>query len=374
MNYKKTSPFLIILLVAISVLTFFASCEEEGISEAEGQSQFHRESQLRNTYDNGIVPLLDSFISSTTSLRDAALNFSENKTEDQLENTQRVWFETLSIWKNIELFEVGDIADSFIHFQINEWPSNTEFIDDFIAGEDIINETFIASRGASSKGISGAEYLLYAEETTTETLATFISADNAERRTSYLIAITENLIANSQELKERWEAYAPTFYSSLESGLDGSQNQLANAMITLSEQIVIRKLGNALGDQTGGNIDITELENFRSEVSLESIEQNVQTLYDAYTGNYRSDIIPWGFDDFLFLVNADSLDQTIRASFEENLSAISSIQGSLIDNLESNPDQIIALQSSLNELEVLIKVDMANALGATVTVNSNDGD
>ena len=238
----------------------------------------------------------------------------------------------------------------------------------------MINEAFINSNGSSSKGISAIEYLLYSGETTQETLTSFISTDNADRRTNYLFALIENLVIKSQELKEQWEAYAPTFYSTLETGLNGSQNQLINAMITLSEQLVILKLGNALGDQNGGNIDITELENYRSQVSLESIEQNVRTLYSTYTGEYRNDNDSIGFDDFLSLLNANIIDEAIRTSFEENLTSINNIQGSLVNALETNPQQVIELQSSLNELEVLIKVDMANALGVIVTVNSNDGD
>ena len=373
MNYKKIFPFIIVSFFTVITITFLISCENDDLS-IEQQQQSLRESQLRNTYDNGITPLLDSFIENTISLNEAAVNFSQNKTEAQLENVRAQWLETLLVWKNLELYDVGDIQDSFIHFQINRWPSNTVFIDNFIAGNEVINEAFINSNGSSSKGISAIEYLLYSGETTQETLTSFISTDNADRRTNYLFALIENLVIKSQELKEQWEAYAPTFYSTLETGLNGSQNQLINAMITLSEQIVILKLGNALGDQNGGNIDITELENYRSQVSLESIEQNVRTLYSTYTGEYRNDNDSIGFDDFLSLLNANIIDEAIRTSFEENLTSINNIQGSLVNALETNPQQVIELQSSLNELEVLIKVDMANALGVIVTVNSNDGD
>lgn len=373
MNYKKTVPTLFIFFFIIAIASFLSSCKENELSEEEEQ-QALIESQLRNTYENGILPLLDSFIARTTSLNEAVVNFSENKTESQLVNTQREWFETLSVWKNIELYNLGDIQDSFLHFQINRWPSNTDFIEDFISDDDLISEDFIAGKGASSKGISGAEYLLYSEATATETLTTFISAENAERRTSYLVAITEDLMSQSQRLKDLWEVYAPTFYSTFGSSTSGSQNQLANEMIALSEQIVILKLGKPLGEQSGGNIDITDLENFRSEVSIESIEQNVRSLYNVYTGDYNNDESSIGFDDILLSVDADAIDEAIRENFEENLSAINNIQGSLVNVLETNPQQVIELQSSLNELEVLIKVDMSNAIGIIVTVNSNDGD
>jgi len=98
-------------------------------------------------------------------------------------------------------------------------------------------------------------------------------------------------------------------------------------------------------------------------------------LFNTYTGVYRNDDDDSiGFDNFLSLLNANVIDEAIRTSFEENLASINNIQGSLINALETNPQQVIELQSSLNELEVLIKVDMANALGVIVTVNSNDGD
>lgn len=372
MSIKTTRLFITISLLLIIV--FFASCEKGNISEDQAQIQYHRKAQLTNVYTNEIVPLNTSFILETTNLKAAVFAFSEASSISNLKISQDQWLKVLKVWKNLELYNLGTIEDTFIHFEINRWPTNTETINGFINGNANITETFIASNGSSSKGIAALEYLLFSSETNAETLLTFTTQANAERRVAYLIAVTDNLISKANQLQGLWTTFQPSFTTASETGLSGSQNQLANAMVTLSEQIVIRKLGTALGESNGGVIELEALENYRSNASLISITENVNALYNAYTGNYKHDIIKWGFNDYLDLIGAEILSNTIEDSFENCFDKINSISGTLKEALPTNPQTVIELQDALNALEVLIKVDMANAIGTTITVNSNDGD
>lgn len=362
-------------IVITSVLVLFSvSCDQGDISEDEQEIQYQRQSQLTNVYTNGIAVLNRQFIEETSSLNQVANTFSQSLSIANFETVQTQWKEVLTVWKNMELYNVGDIENSFIHFEINRWPSNTQNIEGLIEGETTINETFITGNGSSTKGISAIEYLLFSQSTNTETLVTFTTASNAQRRVTYLVALTENLMTKAIELEQQWVAYENNFTSLLQNGLSGSQNQLANAMVTLSEQMVIRKLGNALGEANGGTIEVSELENFRSKSSLLSLKENLNALSNCYTGDFRNNIIKWGFNDYLDLVGAVVLSDNIEASFANCSQKINAISGSLEDAMISNPDKVRDLQEALNELEVLIKVDMSNAIGATVTVNSNDGD
>ncbi|WP_271855094.1 imelysin family protein [Patiriisocius marinus] len=370
---KNKFAKLTILFAAIITLAFMG-CDEGSISVNEQEVQYRRQAQLTNVYKNGIAVLNIQFIAETSSLNQIARLFSESPTVTNLEATQAQWVEVLKVWKNMELYNVGVIEDSFIHFEINRWPSNTETIDNFIASDETINEAFVTGNGSSTKGISAIEYLLFSQETTTETLNTFTSTPNAARQMQYLIALTENLSTKAIELEALWLGYETKFTNLLQNGLSGSQNQLANAMVTLSEQMVIRKLGNALGEANGGVVDITALENNRSKSSLLSLKENLQALSNCYTGNYGQGAITLGFNDYLDLVGAEVLSDVIELSFEECTQKLNAITGSLENEIVVDTTKVLELQEALNELEVLIKVDMSNAIGATVTVNSNDGD
>ncbi len=369
----RSLSFITLLLVA-SVTLFFVSCEKSGVSEEEYQTQYRREAQLINVYDNGIAPLNSLFIAETRQLEQTVVAFKNAPTIANLKASQDQWTAVLQVWKRAELYNLGDIEDSFIHFEINRWPSNTETIDGFINGNATINESFVTGNGSSSKGISAMEYLLFSGENDQATLESFTTAENANRRADYLVALSQNLIVKAEQLEQLWVDFKPTFTSALQSGLSGSQNQLANAMVTLSEQIVIKKLGTPLGEANGGEVEVQSLENYRSKNSLISIKENVIELEKVFTGSYKEQSIKSGFNDFLVNVGAVSISNDIEASFANVTSKLNAISGTLESELVNNSAGVLELQEALNELEVLIKVDMSNAIGATVTVNSNDGD
>ena len=61
-------------------------------------------------------------------------------------------------------------------------------------------------------------------------------------------------------------------------------------------------------------------------------------------------------------------------AFSNCQNKIDAISNSLFSELDVNPERVIDLQNSFTDLLILIKVDMANAIGTTVTINDNDGD
>ncbi|MEZ4590081.1 MAG: hypothetical protein R3D55_02920 [Chloroflexota bacterium] len=68
------------------------------------------------------------------------------------------------------------------------------------------------------------------------------------------------------------------------------------------------------------------------------------------------------------------LSQVIDAQFVTTLAAFDEIEGSLHTAVTTNPNQVNAAYDEVRTLLVLIKADMANHLGVTLTFNDNDGD
>ncbi len=371
LNIKALSiTFLSIILIA----AFFVSCDKDGISEDEYQIQYRREAQLNNVYINGITPLNSSFVFNTKELETRTQTFVQQPNIENLKGLQTQWVNTLKTWKHLELYNLGIIEDSFIHFEINRWPTNTETINNFIEGTETIDADFIAGNGSSSKGVSAMEYLLFSFENNQEILDQFTTNPNFERRQAYLLSLSENLEIKAIALQTLWTMHKTDFISSLENGISGSQNQLTNAMVTLIEEIIISKLGNPLGNGNGGEINIEDLEARRSENSLLIIQEHLTALKNLYTGNFNQGSINWGFNDYLDLIDRTTLNDAIKASFDNCQEKLDVISGSLKQELQDTPQNVIDLQDAFNGLLVLIKVDMANAIGTTITINDNDGD
>lgn len=365
--------FFPLLLILIFPLITFISCEEGNITAEEYQIQYYREVQLENIYNNEIAPLNSNFIIEINSLKSVINDFNTLSTTENLEILKSHWITVLNVWKRMELYNIGPIADSFIHSQINRWPSNETIITGFINGTEVINEAFIESKGASAKGVSAIEYLLFENDELT-TLNSFTTDVNSERRKAYLFALAENLQEKAQLLETYWIEYKASFVSQLENGTDGSQNQIINAMVSQIEEIIISKLGNPLGDNSGGIINPEELEAEKSETSLDIIKQNTIALQRCYSGDFANTPFRVGFENYIIELGYETLNTDIHNRLEACLIAIGNLDNLLKNELAINPGNVTALQNTFTDLLVVIKVDMANAIGSTITFNDNDGD
>lgn len=371
--FKKTFVFGLILVMVCGI-TVIGCQDDDGILEKNYETQFYRESQLTNIYNNEIVDHTSDFVSKTANLQSTIEQFRQNPSATNLLLAQNDWETMLLTWKELELYKIGDVSDSFLFFDINLWPSNETLIDTYINGTDTIDETFISSHGASSKGISALEFLLFSSENPSEVLNSFTTDMNANRRLDYLVALATNLNTKAQALQTVWQNYQPEFISSLQNGINGSQNLVINAMVTLTEQIVIRKLGNPLGDNTGGILNPESLEASRSGNSLTIIERHLKSLQRCYSGDFKQTPFRIGFDDYLVKLGYEELSVRIHEQFNICQQQIETINGTLYEELTNNPQNVVALQDTFRDLLVLLKVDMANAIGSTITFNDNDGD
>lgn len=371
------------LIKRISITTFLSgiiisslciSCEKNRTSESVDTIQHRRSAQLANMNTNEIVVLTKMFIEETDLLQQSTAIFKQSTTSENLNTIKELWKSSQLIWKRLELYDLGAIANTFIYSEINRWPSNETFINNNISGIEIIDKAFINSLGSSSKGISAIEYLLFSSSDDRSVLDTFLTSENAERRRTYLVALTNNLHDKSLELNNHWKNYEVAFTSSLENGISGTQNQVINAMITLIEEIIISKLGSALGDTNGGIIEAERLEGYHSKFSKEIIEQHLMALERCYHGDFTQTPSSIGFDDFLILLERDALASQIIDQFALCKKELAKIEGSLEDEIINNPDVVVALKDTFRDLLIVIKVDMANTLGVTITFNDNDGD
>ncbi|WP_289038408.1 imelysin family protein [uncultured Zobellia sp.] len=338
--------------------------EEKMTSVEEG-----RRLQIENLYDAQIEPFQVSHIALTETLMEAAKAFRELPTETSLVDLKNSWSQAFMLWEQGEIYNIGVVRNSFVHSQIHEWPVNVEVIEENIAGETSIDEAYIASLGASSKGYGAMEYLLF-HASETEILSEMSSEENADSRLDYLVALAESLNSSAMSLQELWTATETSFKTRLESGVNGSQNLAVNAVIAELETIKLRKL-----EQIINNPDSPEmgLEAYYSETSREAILINLEALKETYTGNFEAE--GFGMEDYLVeVLDRPDLNDLILAKFDEALTLFGETQSSLEILAKDNPDAIVELRDAVTEIIALLKNDYSSAASIVVTFNDNDGD
>ncbi len=361
---KKKITYLTIFV--FSILFTFTNCDSGTVTENEYLTSYHRTDQLVHLYDKGILPLHQSFENETQILIDKSQIFSTNLTAETYIDLQNQWKKTAAIWKRCELFDIGIVNTSFIHFKIHRWPINETKIEEYIDGTSVIDVPLIVSKGSSAKGIGAIEYLLFNYKLS--------ELQQNSRRIEYLKALTVNLNNNAKEVKNLWVSYEDNFKNGVENGISGSQNMLLNSIISSIEETIISKIGKALGEKNGGNLDLQELEAFRSQYSLELMKNTLKSIKSCFTGDFDTKDRKLGFNSYFASFDDATLANKINAKILNCETQLSAFNDRLENTLTTNTNQIKLVKEAYRDLLLLIKVDVSSFLGSTLTFNENDGD
>ncbi|MBE2223059.1 MAG: imelysin family protein [Anaerolineae bacterium] len=360
----------------ILTLVFLAACASEAAVET-----FDRQAMLENITNQLILPSHATFHTTLLDLETATEAFVADPHADTLTALQETWLTANLARMAVLPYRLGPIDDSLLHNRLDKRPPRTAFIDETIlTGEEALTDAYLEGIGSTSVGLAAMEYLLFNPETGNDAvLAAFTNAETGPRRLDYLLALAHNMPPKAEALTQIWAAdgdnYAQTFIEADMDGgeLQGSINMLINQMIADLEEIISSRLGKPAGKRSNGMVRPDLVEAPYSEASLPRIIATVEGLQTTFNGGAGA-----GLDDYLDFLGAEyegePLSEVIDAQFVVSLAALDAIDGSLETAVSTHPEQVDAAYEELHTLLVLLKVDMPNHLGITLTFNDNDGD
>ena len=342
---------------------------------------FDRRALLENITQQIIIPAHEQFVAEAEALETAVTTFTKDPTLSNLEAAQSAWRTATVARTSLLTFRLGLVDDSRLHSRLDNRPARATFIEETIAGTVTIDAAFIESIGSSSIGLGTVEYLLFESEGGNDAVLTrFTEVENAARRRDYLLAVAQNLPLKADALLQVWLPeggnYAAAFIAADMDGgeMQGSMNMLVNQMIADLEEIVTTRLGKPTGNTANGQARPDLVESPFAYWSLPRIRSTIQMMQVIYSGKDGL-----GFDDYLDFLDAEgeggqTLSQVIDARFATTLAAFDAIEGTLHTAVTNQPEQINVAYEEVRTLLVLLKADMTNQLGITLTFNDNDGD
>ncbi len=361
-----------IAFIAMSTFVIISCNSDDGDNENDKTAiELGREAQINNLFDNQIKPLQQNHIQLSSTLFEQSQIFETAINVENLVELKNAWKSSFLLWKQMEIYNLGEIQTSFIHLSIDQWPVNTSVIENNINGSTIeIDDSYIASLGAPAKGYAAIEYLLFNENEQT-IIDAFNNGQNAVRRLQYLVALCKNLNEKAVELKSKWHSYESAFKTTLTTGVDGSQNQVVNALVAAIENIKNKKLDAALSSATP-NPEL--LEAYRSEQSKQAIAANLKSVFDTYKGNFNNQE-GFGLEEYVSqILNRADINTSIITAFADAQSALDQISSSLEVSVVTQTAQVVAFQNRITALIALFKVDLSSAANIVITFNDNDGD
>lgn len=333
------------------------------------QATFDRRAMLTTIVNERILPHHTQLVTETAALEAQVAAFAADPTPTNLEVAQAQWRRAADAWAAVEIY--GLRFTMLVQGQIKKWPINPNFMEAYLIEEETIDAAFIESIGSTARGLAAVEYFLFDLTGTNDEITGRLTAE--PKRMAYLVALSENVADKATELHALWSPdgsnQAQAFMEADFSGnnVQGSISMLANEMIVLAEQINKDKLDYPLhGVLSEPQPEAVESPYARYSVPL--IARNLESMQEIFES---------GFTDYLNFLQAGSgtpLAPQIEAKIQQILPMLNALPVPLQDAVVEEPDAVRAIRDEVRALIILLKVDMANQMGITVTFSDSDGD
>lgn len=325
-----------------------------------------------------ILPQHRRLMQETGRLEQLARAFEDAPDAAGLQAMRRQWKETAAVWRQVELYEFGPAMEDFVHYKIFRRPVRRLKIERYIKGGKALDSVFIANIATTAKGLPSIEYLIFPSDKGEAVLPAF-EGDGGGRRREYLHALCLDLHKTASDLYESWDPEAGDYLSvfgaadSTGNHMQGSISLLANQMVVLHEGIVRFRLSEPLGLGLGGVPQPGQVEARRSAFSLELLRHNLEGFALAFTGGAGP-----GFDDYLDYLHSGPPEEALSARIKNQIDAVrrrlDAVDMPLHLAVIERTGRVKELHDEFSRLLVLLKVDMVNVLGVTITFSKYDGD
>lgn len=368
-----------LLLIAISVIVAISSCKKKKEDEMEVENTFNKSEMLSNIGNSIILPQYLTLKNKIDTLQLLCADFNSNTNATNLTLLRQHFINTYKAYQWASTFEFGQAEIDVFRANLNTFPCDTAQINSNIAS-GIYDLNTVSNIDA--KGFPAIDFLLYRNnQNDSYIVSLFNSYANANAKT-YLTDLITEMQNKTTTIYNAWKNdggnYISTFQSNTGSDVGGSIGMLVNQLNFDFEILKNARIGIPLGKQTLGIPLPEKTEAYYSGISLELINEHIQSIENIYLGRSKQGNDGLGLDDYLTHINArygaGSLNDAIKSKFNSAKTKLALIPPTLSQAVVSNPSIVDNAYAELQQLIVLLKVDMPSALGVLITYQDNDGD
>ena len=323
-----------------------------------------------------ILPAHDAFVTDAEALATATAAFADAPSQGTLDAARSAWREAAGTWRRLSALNLPGVRFGLYHSRISTWPANTAFVEEAVASSETIDLAYVERRGSNARGLPALEYLLFEGDAL---------ADMADpQRRAYARFVAADVEGQGRALREKWSADGGDeigmFRAADTEGRDlqSSVSRIVNEMAMVGEDLRYQKVGRPLGaarnaDDAGTEPDPSLVESPYAGASMDFFRNDLAGLRALVTGGGGT-----GLDDYLATLDAEIDGQPLGQVLLDQIDATDQAAAALGDDYQ----QAVAVRSSAVEalyqetrtLLGLIKTDLANWLGVSITFSDNDGD
>jgi uncharacterized protein len=275
-----------------------------------------------------------------------------------LEPAQRAWREALLAWERVYVFRLGPIVDNSGLLRSRFWPLRVQVLEQRVHAPPPLHEVSVEELGVDLRGMYALEWLLFVD-------ADSLRADSAQ-----------GALARSagSAFARNVQHYADDALDKLRNGVElanklsehGQEtiSKLVNQLVATIETLASDRLAIVLEMHAFKNLRASEVQGAPSGSSRELVLAQLRAADRIYRQGLATMVQPV----------APEIDERVRARFDKALRLVSEIDGPLELVVVRDRKKLEEAFRALKELELTLKVDLASALGVTLTFTAGDGD
>jgi len=345
------------------------------VTSARAQS-VTREAVLRDLAHNVFAVGYQDLAAKCEALTNAAVQLAQTPDQASLDKARQAWTAVAEAAARLRCYQAGPIVEreyaaSFYYARISQAGIEGES-----QSSKPVDQAYVTELGGTTKGLFALEYLLFGHKgypgnptPNTARVLEMLSGDKAQHRRAFLLALACDLESKAAQLAQDWTAPGEQGASAkFVAGGQASFNVLVNQLAHSIEEVSQARLNFVLVLPEPLAQQLYRIEAAPSGASLQDAIARMEGIEKFYRGAGGL-----GLSDVLKQVNAP-LDKRIQDQFETILTAIKAI-GEPLD--QAAVDKRPAVQNASDKakaLEIIFKVDLASALGVTISFVSGDGD
>lgn len=303
---------------------------------------------LNATVEQVILPDLDTFKRTAEDLQENSVLFCQDPSQGRLQTLQFSWKGGKKMLKTMELLSFGpyNFGEIDVSRRLDNWPERGEGIEDLIAGDQMIDATYLQSmnRADLSLGFPALGYLLHSQEDGEQVRSGF----EQERRCMYLMAQAELNMNIVHEFYQAWSPQGMDYASEITQAGKGSSTfttpqeaigGLLQSMNRLVQHMADLKLAQPLDM---GRVDSVEAK--YSASSLKDLHNNLDAIEKLY-----ADASP-SISDYIQAYQGAEIDVSILGGIENVREVLNAIPEPLSQSIVDEPQKVAALIVALEDL------------------------
>lgn len=367
--------FCVILFASL----LFISCSNDDSSSGSSNpidDGFDRSAMLSNWADNIIIPSLINFDNLSSALQNKTLAFTENPSVETLSALRASYKEAYLGFQKVSLYQIGPAETLNYRSFLNTYPVDKPGVENSIETGNFDLENIGAK---DQQGFPAMDLMLNGlRDSDMETVDYF--SQNAEAR-NYLNALAGRMRGLTSAVLNQWEnSYRDDFVANTSSSSTGSIDKFTNDYIFYYEKLIrTAKIGIPAGAFTGSPQPQNVESYYAPSFSKELYTTALQTAEDFFKGQHLNDNQSGlSFEQYLDKLDSqkdgDPLSTLIDNQFQAIDQANEGLNSNLVQQIETDPNQMLSAYDKMQKNVVLLKVDMLQALSISVDYGDTDGD